>query len=250
MRYHLAMRSNDRLRSRAPRPSRCNDGVTWDNWLVASQLELVEPNGHLVVVSDAIPTDMALWDRALRGDEQAFVIIYDRYAQRLLAYAFRRTGSFQRAEDAVSLVMLESWRRRRKVRFGSDETIAGWLFRTAHYVLANDARSTHRHRQALARIAQLAPPASDELDRHVVDDERLCLAFDTLARLSSRDREVLELAVWSGLNESEMATALGIPVGTFKSRLSRARRRLTELCTMPHESLSIARLAVNSEDLQ
>jgi len=146
--------------------------------------------------------------------------------------------------------MLESWRRRREVRFGSDETIAGWLFRTARYVLANDARSARRHRLALARIAQLAPPAPDELDRHLVDDERLRHALDTLAELSSRDRDVLELAVWSGLNESEMAAALGIPVGTFKSRLSRARRRLAELCTRPHPSLSVVRLTTNSEELQ
>ncbi|MGO9583536.1 MAG: RNA polymerase sigma factor [Acidimicrobiales bacterium] len=207
-------------------------------------------SGHVVVVSDAAATDMALWHRALRGDERAFVTVYDRYAQRLLTYAYRRTGSSQRAEDVVSLVMLEAWRRRRDVRFGYDETIAGWLFRTARYVLANDARSARRHRQALARIAQLAPPATDELDRHLVDDERLRHALDTLGRLSSRDRDVLELAVWSGLNESEMAAALGIPVGTFKSRLSRARRRLAELCALPRQSLPVVRLATNSEELQ
>jgi len=84
----------------------------------------------------------------LRGEERAFVTVYDRYAQRLLTYAYRRTGSSQHAEDAVSLVMLETWRRRREVRFGSDGTIAGWLFRTARYVLANDARTGRCHRRA------------------------------------------------------------------------------------------------------
>ncbi len=52
----------------------------WGNSLCASQLKPLDANGHLVVVSDAAPTDMALRDRALRGDEQAFVIVYDRYA--------------------------------------------------------------------------------------------------------------------------------------------------------------------------
>jgi RNA polymerase sigma factor (sigma-70 family) len=205
--------------------------------------------GHVVLVGNAAETDMALWDRALRGDERAFVTVCDRYAQRLLTYTYRRTGSSQRAEDAVSLVMLETWRRRREVRFGSDETIAGWLFRTARYVLANDARTARRHRQALARIAQLAPPATEDVDRGLVDDERLRQALDTLAGLSSRDRDVLELAVWSGLSESDMAAALGVPVGTFKSRLSRARRRLVELCNMPHQPLAVVRFAANSEEL-
>ncbi len=115
-------------------------------------------------MSDAAATDRALWDRVVRGDERAFITVYDRYAQRLLTYAHRRTGSSQRAEDAVSLVMLEAWRRRREVRFGSDETMAGWLFRTARYVLANDARAARRHRQALARITQLAPPVKGSID--------------------------------------------------------------------------------------
>ena len=87
----------------------------------------------------------------MRG-RTGFVAVYDRYAQRLLTYAYRRTGSAQRAEDAVSLVMLEAWWRRREVRFGADETLAGWLFRTARYVLANEARAARRHRQALAPL--------------------------------------------------------------------------------------------------
>lgn len=200
-------------------------------------------------MGDASETDKALWDRALNGDERAFVTVYDRYAQGLLTYAYRRTGSSHRAEDAVSLVMLETWRRRHDVRFGSDETIAGWLFRSARYVLANDARTARRHRHALDRIAQLASPVTDDVDRGLVDDERLHRALDTLAGLSSRDRDVLELAAWSGLSESDMAAALGVPVGTFKSRLSRARRRLAQLCTTPHQPLAVVRFATHSEEL-
>ncbi|MFZ0667806.1 MAG: RNA polymerase sigma factor [Acidimicrobiales bacterium] len=201
-------------------------------------------------MSNAAASDKALWNRAVSGDEQGFVAVYDRYAQRLLTYAYRRTGSVHRAEDTVSLVMLEAWRRRREVRFGADGTIAGWLFLTARYVLANEARAARRHRHALARIAQLAPPVTDDLDRHLVDDERLRRALAALTELSSRDQDVLELAVWSGLSESEMAEALGVPVGTFKSRLSRARRRLSERCDMPHKPLTLVRLAINSEELQ
>jgi RNA polymerase sigma factor (sigma-70 family) len=201
-------------------------------------------------VSDAATNDSELWQRALRGDERAFVAVYDRYAQRLLSYAYRRTQSRQRAEDVVSLVMLETWRRRDEVRFSPDGTIAGWLFRTARYVLANDARSRRRHAQALARIAQLAPPLSDELDRHLLDEENLRQALDALAELSGRDRDVLELAVWSGLSEAEMAAALGIPVGTLKSRLARARRRLAERCDVSRPPLTLARLTTSPEELR
>lgn len=172
-------------------------------------------------------TDRDLWQRAIEGDEQAFVELYDRYAPRLLTYAVRRTRSRAHAEDAVSLVMLETWRRRHDVRFSEGDSLAGWLFRTARYVLANETRATRRHRDALARIALRAPLASEDIDSRLVDDERLRAAAEGLKRLSERDREVIELAA-IGLSESEMATALGLPTGTVKSRLSRARRRLAD----------------------
>jgi RNA polymerase sigma-70 factor (ECF subfamily) len=185
--------------------------------------------GHGEGVSEAAG-DEVLWEQACAGDEGAFAAVYDRYAPRLLTYAYRRTGSRQRAEDVVSLVMLEAWRRRGDVRFGVDGTIAGWLFRTARYVLANEARAGRRHRRALERIAGQAPAVLDDVDRRLLDDERLRQALDTLRRLPARDREVLELAAWSGLDERGMADALGVPVGTVKSRLSRARGRLAEGC--------------------
>lgn len=170
-------------------------------------------------------TDRELWQRATQGDERAFIALYDRYAPRLLSYAMRQTKSRVRAEDAVSLVMLETWRRRHDVRFSEDDSLAGWLFRTTRFVLANEARATRRHRDALARIAQRAPLSPEDVESHVVNDEQLRLAADALARLSPRDREVIELAA-IGLSESEMAMALGVATGTVKSRLSRARRRL------------------------
>jgi RNA polymerase sigma-70 factor (ECF subfamily) len=123
--------------------------------------------------------------------------------------------------------MLETWRRRNDVRYSDGDSLAGWLFRTARYVLANEARAARRHRDALARIASRSSLSSDDIDSHLVEDERLRLAVDGLAHLSDRDREVIELAA-IGLSESEMAAALGVPVGTVKSRLSRARRRLAD----------------------
>jgi len=197
-------------------------------------------------MDDSAPTDRQLWHRAVDGDERAFAALYDRYAPRLFTYAFRRTGSRPRAEDAVSLVMLETWRRRRDVRFGEDSTIAGWLFRTAHYVLANDARAARRHAEALSRIASLAPRADDDTDGRIVDSEQLRLAIGGLAQLSQRDRDVLGLAALE-LSEREMADALGVSVGTVKSRLSRARRRLADRSDVSLQRLSSAHWTTTSE---
>lgn len=191
-------------------------------------------------------TDRDLWQQASEGDERAFVALYDRYAPRLLAYAVRRTRSRAHAEDAVSLVMLETWRRRHDVRFSDGDSLAGWLFRTTRYVLANEARAARRHRDALTRIALRAPLSSEDMDSHLVNDEQLRVAAHGLARLSDRDREVIELAA-VGLSESEMATALGLPRGTVKSRLSRARRRLADRFDVHHQFFAITAETATTE---
>jgi RNA polymerase sigma factor (sigma-70 family) len=212
-------------------------------------MEPARRSGHLLVVS-MDGTDRELWTLVLEGRDAAFGEIYDRYSQRLLTYAHRRTGSAVRAEDVVSLVMLETWRRRDSVRFGADDSIAGWLFRTAQFVLANELRALRRHRRALDRIGRLAPEISGEVDRRLLSDERLRVALRVVEQLPPRDREVLALAAWSGLSEVDMATALGIPVGTFKSRLSRARRLLAARCdSRDHSLTAIGPIATTLEGL-
>lgn len=185
---------------------------------------------HVYSVSDySESTDQDLWLLALKGNEAAFSAVYDRYARRLFNYAYRHTASSSRAEDVVSLVMLESWRRRTAVRFLETGSMAPWLFATAHYVLANERRATRRHQDILQRVAHMADAAAPPtIDQRLIDGERLRLVLSRLARLPKRDREVLMLAGWSGLSEAEMAATLGIPTGTLKSRLSRARRKLAD----------------------
>lgn len=133
------------------------------------------PIGHVEIVSSADePTDREIWSRVLEQDESAMSLVYDRYSRCLLQYAYRRTTSVARGEDIVSVVMLETWRRRDYVRFDRDGSMAGWLFRTAQYVLSNERRSIRRHRVALERIYELdrTRPA-EEPDQRLVDEERL-----------------------------------------------------------------------------
>ena len=58
--------------------------------------------------------DSSLWSRAQTGDEQAFGILFERHAQTIYNYCFRRVGEWSAAEDLVSIVFLEAWRRRAK----------------------------------------------------------------------------------------------------------------------------------------
>jgi RNA polymerase sigma-70 factor (ECF subfamily) len=155
-------------------------------------------------------------------DRDRFAALYDRHAAELLRFCFRRTGNVTDAQDLLSIVFLEAWRRRRDLR---PETARAWLYGIATNVAHNHHRLARRHAAALARLAATPPPVLATGEAEAAMRELL----DDLRRLPRRELDVLALVTWSGLSYEEAAAALGIPVGTVRSRLARARRRLGEL---------------------
>jgi RNA polymerase sigma-70 factor (ECF subfamily) len=95
------------------------------------------------------------------------------------------------------------------------------------------ARNVRRHRAALARLPKAEftgdGDLADEVAGRLDDTRRLSDVRQAFSRLRERDREVLLLCVWGGLDYAAAAVVLGIPIGTVRSRLSRARLRLAEL---------------------
>jgi RNA polymerase sigma-70 factor (ECF subfamily) len=101
-------------------------------------------------------------------------------------------------------------------------------------VLRNTTRAARRHDRALARMParDSVPDFAEELVGRMADADQLAAAQTALAALRRSEREVFTLCVWSGLGYAEAAEALGIPVGTVRSRLSRARTRLRGLADL------------------
>ncbi len=174
-------------------------------------------------------TDTELWDAALAGDEQAFGDLFTRHGRVIYNYCFRRTADWSAAEDLASVVFLETWRRRRHVRM-EDGSLLPWLYGVATNVLRNHQRSLRRHGAALSRLPEPVRPQEDaDLVAGRLDDQRrMREILDRIGHLPRRDRELLALCVWEELTYAEAAAALGIPVGTVRSRLSRIRAKLKE----------------------
>ncbi|WEV26293.1 sigma-70 family RNA polymerase sigma factor [Streptomyces sp. 71268] len=166
------------------------------------------------------------------GDRDALGELYDEHAQVLYRYALRVTGDWAEAEDVVSTTFLEAWRGREKVRPG-EESLRPWLLGIATNVMRRNARARRRRDVALARVPErgAVPDFVDDLVAHLADTEQLRVARIALGKLRRRDREVFTLVVWAGLDYAAAAEVLGVPVGTVRSRLSRARGRLRELAT-------------------
>src|SRR5919206_1441873 len=174
-------------------------------------------------------TDIELWDRAVAGDATAFGVLFERHARAIYNYLFRRCADWTVAEDLTSVVFLDAFRRRESVRI-EDGKVLPWLFGVATNVLRNQRRSRRRHAAALRRLpAPDSQPAfgADAGDR--IDAERdMRKLLGALHDLPQADRDVIALCLWSELSYADAAVALGIPVGTVRSRLSRARRRLAD----------------------
>lgn len=135
---------------------------------------------------------------------------------------FVRRAPRQEADDLVAEVFAVAWRRRDSI---PEEFVLPWLYKTASYVLSN-----HRRKPTLTLLADVGS-SSDDRSRSmdpadlIVEDDDVRRA---LARLSPRDRKVLMLHAWEGLDGEGLAKALGVTRGGAAAALSRARSRLRE----------------------
>lgn len=190
---------------------------------------LGNPDGDCGHEQGMEPSDATLWSRSRAGDADAFGLLFERHAKTIYNYCFRRVGSWSAAEDLVSVVFLEAWRRREKELPG--EKVLPWLYGIATNVVRNRRRSERRFAAALARVPSPASESSfsDIADERVDDERRMQRALTLLAQIPRHEQDVFALCAWSEASYEDAALALGVPVGTVRSRLSRARQHLREL---------------------
>ncbi|MEU5528013.1 RNA polymerase sigma factor [Micromonospora chersina] len=177
---------------------------------------------------------MTVRARIRAGDPDAFRDLFDDHARSVYNHGFRLTGDWSVAEEVVSLTFLEAWRLRDRVDAGAEAgSLRSWLLGIATNVARNVRRAARRHAAAMSRLPrpEVVPDFAEEVAARIRDRQRLALVRTALPALRQPEREVLALCVWSGLDYAEAAAALGVPVGTVRSRLSRARTKLHRLVT-------------------
>ena len=164
------------------------------------------------------------------GDPDAFSMLFDEYSRAVYNLAFRLTGNWSAAEEVVSLTFLEAWRLRASVK-PEGGSLRPWLLGIAINVNRNLSRAARRHQAALSRLPPPppVPDFADELAGQLDDARQLRRVLAVLGRLRADEQAVIALCVWSELDYAAAAEALRVPVGTVRSRLSRARRKLREL---------------------
>jgi RNA polymerase sigma factor (sigma-70 family) len=168
-----------------------------------------------------VASDLELVRRSVETPA-AFAELYDRHGGRVLRYVARRVGVVD-AEDIAAEVFVRAYGRRASCR-GEHGSALPWLLGVANHVIADHRRVEGRRLALLERLAETTPTS--------VEHEQASLApqlVRALRRVPAADRDALLLVVWGELSYEEAATALDVPIGTVRSRIARARKRLIDV---------------------
>jgi RNA polymerase sigma factor (sigma-70 family) len=181
----------------------------------------------------AQPTDAAILVASV-ADPQAFTALFERHFTRIHRWLHRRVGA-PLAEDLAAETFTRAFDRRD--RFDAAYADARpWLFGIASNLVHDHQRAELRRLRALARV-QRWEPGGDDLTAGAVARVDAAAAGPAvaaaLAALRAEERDVLLLIAWADLEYEEVARATGVPIGTVRSRLHRARTHLRAALDLP-----------------
>lgn len=176
-----------------------------------------------------------LLERSARGDESAFARLYDATAARVYGLVLRVVRDPAQAEEVTQEAYLEIWRT--SARFDSNRgTAMAWLLTIGHRRAVDRVRSaeasTRRDTTYHFQAQSVDHDATDEAATASLEATRVRTA---LAGLTDVQRQALELAYFGGYTHTEVATLLGLPVGTAKTRIRDGLIRLRDALGVGHE---------------
>jgi RNA polymerase sigma-70 factor (ECF subfamily) len=173
------------------------------------------------------PADSVLIAQSRDAPEQ-FGLLFRRYATQIHAYAARRLGE-PVADDVMAETFLAAFRHRARYDL-TRQSARPWLYGIATRLIARHRRAEARAYSALARtgVDPVTESFADEVITRVMALGARTQLAGALARLKTGDRDVLLLIAWADLTYEEVSESLGIPVGTVRSRLHRARAQVRQ----------------------
>ncbi|MGD8404950.1 MAG: sigma-70 family RNA polymerase sigma factor [Anaerolineales bacterium] len=171
--------------------------------------------------------DQHLVTRVIKGDEKAFLALYDRYASRVYGLTLRVLGDTMLAEEVTQDTFLKLWSRARQFDSGKGE-LAPWLLTIAHRTALDRLRLEKRRLPASnARDPEETWPILPDKSTQSSEARWRSLYF-AVQSLPEEQRQVIDLAYYKSMSQSEIAEVLGWPLGTVKTRVRAAMQSLRE----------------------
>jgi RNA polymerase sigma factor (sigma-70 family) len=173
--------------------------------------------------------NLALIDRIIQKDRQALSSLYDRYARVIYSVAYRSLGSVEESEEVVMDVFAKIWTT--ADRYNVDKArVDTWIFMMARSRTLDRLRSKQRQTKLAAAIVIgdlpiTTPDGSVDLE---ISEQRTQV-LTALATLPTEQRQVIELAYYSGLSHREIAEQTGMALGTVKTRIRLGLEKLRSI---------------------
>jgi RNA polymerase sigma-70 factor, ECF subfamily len=182
-----------------------------------------------------------LLERRFAQDPAAvFDDVFERYSGRMFAVAMRILGDRHLAADSVQVAFMQAWRA--ADRFDPSHSLAQWLLTIARRAAIDVYRHHHdrgRHTAADPHAWEHRHSTAEPADESALRHWRAAVVRQAVDRLPDGDRAVVTLVHLNQLSQREAAAVLGVPLGTVKSRLFRAHRRLA---TTLHQLAPVAKV--------
>ena len=172
--------------------------------------------------------DPALLERVKAQDSRAHRVLFERYYPRVFSFLIRRLRDRELAEECAADVFFEIWRNASAFRGAS--LASTWIFGIAHFKCLEADRRRRRMKRSqvfptnVEVLHRFADPRNLANELAARADLRRVEAL--VSRLPAEQRTTVELALVEGLSYDEIATRLGVPEGTIKARVARARARI------------------------
>jgi RNA polymerase sigma-70 factor (ECF subfamily) len=190
---------------------------------------IARPHSPFAANQAAIGVDATSDDRLIEwigaGNKLAMEILFGRYQVRVYRFILRSVDNAAVAEDLTSDVFLSVWRQ--ADRFEARSTVSTWLLAIARHKAISELRR-RRDEQIDVSQVELQDPADDPETAFQKKDRGEALRH-CLMQLSPDQREIIDLTYYHEKSVEEVAEIIGIPRNTVKTRMFRARRRLSEM---------------------
>ena len=187
--------------------------------------------------------DVALIQRILAGDENAFESLIRKYQKQVHALAFRKVGDFQTAEDITQETFLQV--HQKLATLNDPAKFSGWLYAIVNHLCIAWYRKNRLQTESLQEL-HISAVEKDAYSRYIATEHAKTTAAvqqdlvkRLLTKLKESDREVITLYYFEDMTSSEIGELLGVSENTIKSRLHRARQRLKNYEPMIQKALDI-----------
>jgi len=179
-----------------------------------------------LIMAVEVEGEAELVKRLQRRDPQALAALYDRYGRLVYSLILRVVRDTGVAEDLVQETFLRVWNRVQG--FDAEKGAVGpWLLAVARNRAIDYLRSTvGKARNSLEMEATEHPALFSDMEKDILASDKARQVKAALEKLSAHQRQVIELAYFEGLSQTEMAERMGQPLGTVKTWVRAALKNL------------------------